>query len=87
MITKPSCTIRTDHEYSRSATVDGVDVPLDTNGVGQVTLNDIGPHAVIATVSDVSGSDTASATVYVRDPNDTPPRQSWISPRRSPISR
>ena len=56
---------------TRSATVDGVDVPLDVNGVGRVTLNDIGPHDVIATVSDVSGTDIANATIYVRDPNDT----------------
>jgi len=55
---------------TRSATVDGIGVPLDSNGVGQVSLSNIGPHDVIATVTDVSGTNIANATLYVRDPND-----------------
>jgi len=58
-------------EVIRAASVDGVPVTLDTNGMAQIVAQGIGAHEVIASVSDVSGTTQTTATFFVKDPNDT----------------
>jgi len=68
-------------DFTRTATVDGVSIALDSNGQATFTSSVFGHHDVVATVSDVSGTATDSVSFFVNDPSDvTPPIVSIVTP-------
>jgi len=63
--------LNTAGEATVQASLDGAPLTLDANGMAQVTAQGIGPHQVVASVTDVSGTAQVTATLYVIDPTDT----------------
>ena len=57
-------------DTTTSITVDGVDVPLASDNSATITESVIGPHDIVARVSDAYDTIVERKTFYIRDPND-----------------